>query len=326
MRPIFSRETVVDRRQPHIRWGAVIAGSVLALGLWTLFNLLFIGGALTAIDPDELDRARSYGIGTGIGSVLAPLLAMFIGGLVAGRIASHYDRKVTAGHGALVWAVTSVVGLVLMASVVGSFFDKRAHHGHGMGMGEGAPPPGHSMWMGAGAPSPGHSMGMGAPPPGHSMGMTDYVDDQVRLLNLHLKSVSAPTISTNDFLDASRYAAGDGKGINKDVFVSRLDANTKLSRPEAEAALAALGDGAPDVIFAAHQLARHRHQAMEAAEDTGNALLAAGVGLFLCLATTIAGALIGSGAFATRRETVHRHTTAPYPVTTDTNVYRDPLE
>ena len=284
----------------------MFAGSVLALGLWTLFNLLFIGGALTAIDPDELDHARAYGIGTGIGSVLAPLLAMFIGGLVAGRIASHYDRRVTAGHGALVWAITAVAGLALTAAIIGNFFDKSGAHAHSMAMAASAPPPGTS----------------------------DYVEDQVRLVNQHLKSVSAPTIDTTDFLDASRYAAGDGKVVNKSSFVSRLDANTKLSRPEAEAALAALGEGAPDVIISAHQLALHRQQAMEAAEDTGNALLAAGVGLFLCLATAIAGALIGGRAFSKHRtpirhDTVPGHTTAPYPATppvVDPNVRRDPLE
>src|SRR5688500_20368747 len=114
MKPIFSRETVVDRRQPQIHWGAALAGSALALGLWNLFNLLFIGGAMTAIEPDELDSISKFGIGTGIGSVLAPLIAMFIGGLVAGRLASHFDRRVAAGHGALVWALSSVLGLVIM--------------------------------------------------------------------------------------------------------------------------------------------------------------------------------------------------------------------
>jgi hypothetical protein len=310
MKPSFSREAVVDRRQPYIRWSAVIAGSLLALGLWNLFNLLFVGGALTAIDPDELDNAHAMAIGTGIGSVLAPLIAMFIGGLVAGRIAAHYDRKVAAGHGALVWAITSVLGIIIMASVAGHFADKGARAAHA-------------------------NMAASAPPPGTS----DYIDDQVRIVNEHLKSQSAPQIETEDFLDAARHAAGDGRGVNKVAFVSRLDENTDLSRPEAEAVVAHLGDAAPDVLMAGHQLAVHREQAMEAAEDTGNALLAAGVGLFLCLATAIGGALIGSrmigknGRRFDRPETIPgqpvAHTTAPYPATTvdpDPSLRRDPLE
>jgi hypothetical protein len=310
MKPIFSRE-VADRRQPHIRWSAVIAGSVLALGLWNLFNFLFVGGALTAVDPDELGSAGAMGIGTGVGSVLAPLIAMFIGGLVAGRLASHYDRKVAAGHGALVWAITSVVGLAIMASVAGNFIDKGAAVAHAN--------------MAASAPAPGTS---------------DYIEDQVKLINQHLESQSVSKIDTEDFLDAARHAAGDGRGINKVAFVSRLDENTDLSRPEAESVVAFMGDSSPDVIIAGQQLALHRQQAMETAETTGNALLAAGVGLFLCLATAIGGALIGSrmlgknGRYYDRPDTIPgqsvAHTTAPYPVTSpvveNDPSRRDPIE
>lgn len=276
MKPIFSREAVVDRRQPAIRWGAVLAGAGLALGLWNLFNLLFIGGALTAIDPDELDRSTGYGIGTGIGSVLAPLLAMFIGGLVAGRISSHYDRRVSAAHGALVWALSSVAGLVIMASVIGNLTDKSAVTAHA---------------------------DLAAPPPGTAA----MVDDQLKLINQHLKAQNAHTIDKEDFLDAARFATGDNR-IDRDAFVSRLDAETELSRPEAEAALDRLGNSAPDTLIAAGQLAQHRQAAMKAAERTGNAMLGAGVGLFLCLATSIAGAVIGG---RTRHRTPVRHDTIP---------------
>jgi hypothetical protein len=311
MKPIF-RETVVDRRQPQIRWTAVLAGTALALALWNLLNLLFVGGAMTAIDPDELDAATAMGIGSGIGSVLAPLLAMFAGGLLAGRLAAHYDRRVSGGHGALVWALTSVLGLVIMANVAGNFVDKRM-----LGM---------------------HGAAASAPPAGTSA----LIDDEVRQINLHLKSQSAPTIETTDFLDAARYAAGsDGRSIDRDAFVSRLDANTKLSRPEAEAVLDQLGPSSPDVILAAQQLALHRQQALEVAESTGNALLGAGAALFLCLACAIAGAVFGARALGDRRGAggprYQRPTTIPGPapgpaanpnvvVTSDADVYRDARE
>ena len=288
MKPIFSREAVVDRRQPHIRWGAVFAGSVLALGLWNLFGLLFIGGALTEVGHDELVRAGEFGVGTGIGTVLAPLIAMFVGGLVAGRLVSHYDRRVSAAHGALVWAISSVFGLVIMASVFGNLADRRGMHVH---------------------------RGLATPPPGTS----EYIEDQVRLINNHLKARNAPPIAMNDFLDAARHA-GSGPTISKDAFVSRLDANTKLSRAEAEHVVETLGDAAPDVIIAGQHLALHRQQAMRAAEHTGNALLGAGVGLFLCLVTASAGAIFGARLLVKNRDFDRPDTipgagphTAPYP-------------
>ena len=300
----------------------MLAGTAIALGLWNLFNLLFVGGAMTAIDPDEIDNAFSMGIGTGIGSVLAPILAMFIGGLVAGRMASHFDRRVLGGHGALVWALTSVIGLAIMAFVGSNLVDKRMVGAHGAAM--------------------------TAPVPGTSA----RIDEEVRLVNQHLKSQGAPAIETSDFLDAARFAAGDGR-IDRDAFISRLDANTKLSKPEAAAVLDRLGDRAPDVLAGAHQLAIHRHQALEIAEDTGNALLGAGVALFLCLACAIGGALLGSRVLGgDRRGAPNReydrpdtipgppvpgagmngagmvHTTAPYPAvgSIDPDRRRDPLE
>jgi hypothetical protein len=288
MKPIFSRETVVERRQPFIRWSAVLAGAALALGLWNLLNLVFVGGALTAIDPDEIDHIRAFGIGTGIGSVLAPLIAMFIGGLVAGRLAGFYDDRVTAGHGAVVWAISSVLGLVIMAVVAGSLADKRAISAH----------------ANVAPPAPG----------AHA-----YVEDHLRLMNQELKAASVPTVGFDDFLDASRYAAGDGRAINRDAFISRLDANTKLSRPEAQLALDKLGPTAPDVIASGRDLALHRHAVMEAAESTGNGMLAAGVGLFLCLVTSVAGSVIGARVVGPRNrtreyerpDTLPGHPTAP---------------
>jgi hypothetical protein len=151
--------------------------------------------------------------------------------------------------------------------------------------------------------------GMTAPSPGTG----EYVDVQLDNVNRHLKSVSAPTIDKTDLLDASRYAAGDGGTIDREAFIARLDANTRLSRPEAEAVLTKLGDNAPDVIIAAHQLAIHREHAAEKAETTGNALLAAGVGLFLCLVTAMAGAIIGarrSGRQFDRPNTIPGHPAA----------------
>jgi hypothetical protein len=272
----------------------VLGGALLALGLWNLLNLLFIGGALTAIDPKEIDHVHAFGIGTGIGSVLAPLIAMFAGGLLAGRLASHFDNRVAALHGVLTWGIASVLGCVIMAMVAGSLTDKVAVEPH--------------------------AVTMDAPAPG----TRQFVDTKIDQMNNYLKSKSAPTVSTEDFLDASRYAVGDGRAINRDAFIARLDDKTKLSRPEAEAALVGLGNTAPDAMIAGQQLAQHRSAVLAAAESTGNAMLAAGVGLFLCLATTIAGAIIGARRMRNREydrpDTIPGHTTAPYPAATPADI------
>src|SRR5262245_45568318 len=106
----FSRETILDRRSPGVRWSAVFAGAVAAVGIWMLLELLGLGIALLVLDAEDIDGVRSFAIGTTLWSMLAPLIALFIGGYLAGRLASHYDRLVAGLHGGLVWAVTSALG------------------------------------------------------------------------------------------------------------------------------------------------------------------------------------------------------------------------
>jgi len=289
----FSRETIVDRRQPYIRWTAVFAGTAIAAGLWLLLQLIFTGGALSAIDPEDVDHARAFGIGTTAGTVLAPLIAMFLGGLIAGRIANHHDRKVAGLHGGLVWAVTSLLGVVLLSSAVSALLDRTTVRAHAA---------------------------MPAPPPGTRA----YVDDSLRELNARLKAQGAPQISVDAFIDAAHHGSvRRDAGVDRAAFLARLDDKTKLSRPEAEAALDHLGQRAPDVIAAAGQLGAHRERALASAEDAGNALLAAGLGLLLCLICAVAGALFGARALGPGRGTraghdtipgaTPAHTTAPYP-------------
>lgn len=259
----FSRETITDRRQPYVRWTPVIAGALVALGTWMLLQLLFTGGALSAIDPDEIDNLRGYGIGTSLGSVLAPLLAMFVGGLVAGRLAAYYDQRVSAFHGVLVWTIASVLGLALLGAAIGSLVNRDHVAVH---------------------------TEMSAPPPGAA----DFVDSTVASINARQRHQNAPQITKDQFLDAAHFAIEGRDAYDRSAFVARLDEQTKLSRPEAESVLDHLGDGAGDVMIAADQLAVHRMRALDAAEDAGKGMLGAGFALLLCLVSAAGGAVLGS--------------------------------
>jgi hypothetical protein len=287
----FSRETIVDRRHPSVRWTAAIAGALVACGTWLLFQLLFTGGALAAIDPEEVERAHAFGIGTSTGSILAPLIAMFVGGAVAGRLAGFYDRKVASFHGVLVWAIASIVGVALLVNVASNIATSR---------------------MGAA-----HDPSFAPPPPGAG----ELVDQSLASVNAKLEADRAPTLSKGVFLDASRVAISTSPAgsptYDREAFIRRLEQKTKMSRPEAEAAFTALGPRAPDVLLASSQVAAHREASMKAAEDAGETMLAAGVGLLLCLASAVAGSLLftrrtrGDGG-AVVAEPAPAHTTAPY--------------
>ena len=85
MKPSISRETVIDRRQPYLHWSAIFGGALLATGVWILLQVLGTGVGLSAVDTSDASSLRGVGIGTGIWSIIAPLIAMFVGGLLVGR-------------------------------------------------------------------------------------------------------------------------------------------------------------------------------------------------------------------------------------------------
>lgn len=279
----------------------MFAGAAIAAGLWMLFQLLLTGGALSAADHNDVGDIREFGIGAGIGSVIAPLLAMFIGGLIAGRMARHYDVKLGALHGGLVWAITSVLGLVFLSSAVSALVDRTNVS---------------AQVSDVSAPE----------------GAEEYLDENLKRVNEGLKAQNAPSLSEEHLIDASRFASAGRGGIDREAFVARLDEKTELSRPEAEAALRHLGDRAPDVVAAATAIGEQRRAALDAADKTGKALLAAGLGLLLCLLTAIGGAIIGARSLLPRKNRGDRdrggehrrggevHTTAPYPTTTQSGV------
>lgn len=78
----------------RISWGAVIAGTVMAIIVMLLLQLLMLWLGLTAIDPAE--EARPFeGIGTAaaIGYLVSTAIALFVGGLVAGRSANRVETR-----------------------------------------------------------------------------------------------------------------------------------------------------------------------------------------------------------------------------------------
>jgi len=117
MRPI-TRETILDRRQPALRWSAVFAGAAVAVALWMLLQLIGMGAGFAAVDLDDYGSLRNAGIGTTIASMFAPVIAMFAGGLVAGRLAATLDPKVGAMHGLITWAIAALAGVAAVAWLV----------------------------------------------------------------------------------------------------------------------------------------------------------------------------------------------------------------
>lgn len=281
MEPIISREAIVDRRQPAIRWSAVLAGTAVALGVWGVFQLLGLGAGLTAIDPDDVRSVKHATLGMGAFSVLAPLLATFAGGLFAARLAATYDRKVAVEHGIVTWGLTAALGLLATMAIAKTAAVGAAH----------------------------------AAPQMQTLGASDAAlyreaDDALVPINKRLVADGKEPIMANALIAAAR-AGNTDEGFDVDRFIDKLDDRTALDHAGAAAVANQLGPRASSFIYRAPLATNGEHDRLLAAKTAGAGLLALGLAILLSAGTAILGALL-----AVRGRDHRPHVTAPYPVPT----------
>jgi hypothetical protein len=104
----------------RISWGAIFAGTIVALVVQIMLSLLGIGIGLGVTNPASAADLSGLGIGAAIWLVVSTLIALFIGGFVAGRLAGIPIRGDGVLHGVVVWGLGTLVSLYLATSVVGT--------------------------------------------------------------------------------------------------------------------------------------------------------------------------------------------------------------
>jgi hypothetical protein len=105
----FSRETIIDRRSSALRWGAVVAGAAVAVGIWLLLQLFGMGVALVALDEHDLQ----LGAGSVLWSLVSAAVAFGLGGFLAARLAGHHNQIVAGTHAVLAWSLAALVGIAV---------------------------------------------------------------------------------------------------------------------------------------------------------------------------------------------------------------------
>lgn len=108
LREIKMTRSLERAYMPAISWGAVFAGGLFAFSFATLLYLF--GAAIGVTTIAALNEFRTgIAIGTAVWMVLAWAFSHLAGGWMAGRFAGRTDPRVGAMHGAVVWAVLSLV-------------------------------------------------------------------------------------------------------------------------------------------------------------------------------------------------------------------------
>lgn len=102
---------------PAIRWGAVLAGVAVGVSVQLALTLLGIATGLTVTD---LAEGEPMGTGPLIWAGFSMLVAAFVGGYVSARMSGLKRKADGILHGAVSWAVTTILFAVLATSVGGT--------------------------------------------------------------------------------------------------------------------------------------------------------------------------------------------------------------
>lgn len=107
-------------------WGAIFAGTVVALGIFALLGLLGLALGLGAIDPMDPTPFSGIGTGTIIWWIITSILALGIGGYVGGRLAGIPRSLTGMLHGLAIWSLVTLISLWLATSAIGKVVNMAA--------------------------------------------------------------------------------------------------------------------------------------------------------------------------------------------------------
>lgn len=115
------RTGIIPPQGPRVRWGGVMSGFFVAIGVLMILGALGLAVGVTALgDPRTAtgETASNLGIGAGIWAFITLLIALFLGGMVSTTVTDRPDRPGAIIHGALVWVLFSLFTVWLIASGV----------------------------------------------------------------------------------------------------------------------------------------------------------------------------------------------------------------
>ncbi|WNG20144.1 hypothetical protein [Cystobacter fuscus] len=267
----------------NVRWGAIFAGAVTALGLWALLYTLGLALGLSSINPADVGSAKSSGIFTGIWGLLSPLIALFVGGIVAGRGAGVLSRSSGGLHGLVMWGLTTLVGIWLlgnvMSSVAGGLFSvgKTAVQATGATVAAGASQAGNVGELA-------RSFGLDA-------------NDALRPINERLAAEGKPTVTAEQLEGATRDVVGTAvreRRIDRENLLQAITANTNLSHSDAQEVAIRVENQFNAFQDKAGQAAQNiQTGALKAADATGKVFWGVFGALFLGLVSAILGGIVG---------------------------------
>src|ERR1039457_3286430 len=107
-------QTPCDRHlHQSLCWGAVLAGTITAIGIHLLLTALGIGSGLASFKPmTDTNPVAHVSVGAAITWSLFAIIALSFGGWVAGRFS--FGQRSGLVHGVIVWSLALILTLPLL--------------------------------------------------------------------------------------------------------------------------------------------------------------------------------------------------------------------
>jgi hypothetical protein len=112
----MAEEIIYPATNKRVWWGAIFAGSVVALVVSFMLGLLAITVGAATIDPSKGVSLEGAGTGALVSWLLITFLAYLAGGCVAGRLSGALARAEAVLHGIVTWGVVTIAVIVLVGS------------------------------------------------------------------------------------------------------------------------------------------------------------------------------------------------------------------
>jgi hypothetical protein len=263
--------------RPRISWGAIFAGAVAALAIWMLLYTLGLALGLSTVDPNDPGSLRSSGLFTGVWSAITPLIALFVGGLVASMAAGVLERRTGAIHGLVMWGLTLLLGTGLTFMLLGNVISGVASVGKS------------AVQAGGGA------LAELAPQATQAFGLN--AEEALAPVNQRLVSEGKPPVSPQQLEAATRDVLQDAvrqRRLDQALLVQSLTQQTALAPADAQEVAGRIEAQWNQARARAGQLAEQAQTgALKAADTTGKAFWGVFAALLLGMIAAIGGSLVG---------------------------------
>ena len=273
-----------------ISWGAIVAGIALSLIVHLLLNMLGLGVGVMTIDPATGDTpsAATFSTAAAVWWTISGVIAAYIGGVAAGRMAGKPDAETASWHGLVTWAATMLVMFYIITSAVGSVMGGafRVIGSAASGLGQAAS---------AAAPAAADAVGQVAGGP---------IDDIRRQVRDYVGKAQNDPAATRDALVGSvgRLLTGD-EAARKEARQQAVDALAQTAGIPQEEAAARIDQWQRQFDEARQQA---EQKARQAAERTAEIVSQAAIFSFIALLLGAVGGWFGGRSGTPREETVIR--------------------